>query len=167
MTPFILVPMVRQAYEYSCGAASLASCLYYWKVWDGREPQLYPMLETDEEGTSGSMIVSVAESYGLRAYSRSDMNMDDLRGYLSEGYTVILSIQAWGDYTSSTDMNDIWEDGHYVVLVGIVGDRVTMMDPGVAGEYRTMSIVELLACWHDYSDDGEHDYHAGIVIGKQ
>jgi predicted double-glycine peptidase len=161
---FIYVPLVRQAYEYSCGAASLASCLYYWKVWDGREPQLYPALETDDEGTSGVNIVKVAQSYGLMAFSRSEMNVDDLRGYLKEGCTVILSIQAWGDYTSATDMMKVWEDGHYVVLVGISGDQVTMMDPGVAGQYRKISILELNQCWHDYSDEGEYDYYGGIVI---
>jgi predicted double-glycine peptidase len=40
-----LVSLVRQAYEYSCGAAALASCR--------REPELYPLLNTDEDGTSG------------------------------------------------------------------------------------------------------------------
>ena len=62
----IYVPLVRQSYDYSCGAASLASCLYYWGVWSGREPELYPLLGTTCDGTKGESIIQVAQSFGLR-----------------------------------------------------------------------------------------------------
>jgi predicted double-glycine peptidase len=160
----IFVPIVRQAYEYSCGAASLASCLYYWGVWDGREPQLYSLLGTNEDGTSGNKIIEVAQGFKLWAQSRSEMSIDDLKKYISEGCTVILSIQSWGNYTEETDMNEIWEDGHYVVLVGFKGELVYMMDPSIPGMYRVMSIKELKECWHDYNDAGDYDNHSGIII---
>src|SRR5574338_447771 len=164
----VYVPLVRQAYEYSCGAASLASCLYYWGVWDGREPELYSVLGTTDEGTSGESIVQVAESFGLAAISESNLTMDDLRGWLKCGYTIILSIQSWGNnYTDDMDWDLVWEDGHYVVLVGIEGQDVWLMDPSVAGSYRRMTIVELMKCWHDYTDSGEHDYHGAIVINSE
>lgn len=163
-TPAVYVPIVRQAYDYSCGAASLASCLYYWGVWEGREPELYEPLGTDDEGTSGEGIIEVAEKYGLLAQTKSNLNTDDLRGYLKEGYTVILSVQSWGNYTEDTDWEKVWDDGHYVVLVGIEGQDVYLMDPSVAGSYRRMTIRELLNCWHDYSDEGEYDYYGAIIL---
>ncbi len=163
----VYVPLTRQAFDYSCGAASLASCLYYWGVWDGREPQLYDLIGTDSEGTSGEGIILGAEHYGLSAYAQSNMDTDILRGLLKDGYTVILSIQAWGDYTATTDMEEVWDDGHYVVLVDIVGDKVWLMDPSVPGTYRVMKIKELLACWHDYTDEGEYDWYGGIIIRGQ
>jgi len=161
---FVCVPLVRQAYDYSCGAASLASCLYYWGAWDGREPELYELLDTTCEGTSGQGLVQGAQHYGLQATVRSGLNTDDLRGYLAEGYTVILSVQMWGKYTEDTNMEEVWDDGHYVVLVGIEGQDVYVMDPAVAGSYHRMTIRELLDCWHDYSDDGEYDYYGAIVL---
>lgn len=160
----VYVPLVRQAYDYSCGAASLASCLYYWGVWDGREPELYDLLDTTCEGTSGIGIVQGARHYGLEVTSKSGLNTDDLRGYLARGYTVILSIQAWGTYTPDTNWDEVWDDGHYVVLVDIVGQDVILMDPAVAGTYHKMTIRQLLDCWHDYSDEGERDYYGAIII---
>ena len=162
--PAVYVPLVRQAYDFSCGAASLASCLYYWGVWDGREPELYERLGTDNEGTSGEAIISAAQHYQLDTTTKSDLSTDDLRKYLKEGYTLILSIQAWGNYDEQTDWETIWDDGHYVVLVSIEGQDIYLMDPAHAGGYRTMTIQELLKCWHDYSDEGEYDYHGAIII---
>jgi predicted double-glycine peptidase len=160
----VYVPLVRQAFDYSCGAASLASCLYYWGVWDGREPELYGLIGTDSEGTSGEGIILGATHYGLSAYTVSGLSTDDLRGYLANGDTVILSIQSWGNYTDTTNWDEVWEDGHYVVLVGISGQTIYVMDPSVAGSYRVMTIMELLRCWHDYTDEGEYDWHGAIVI---
>jgi predicted double-glycine peptidase len=161
----IYVPLVRQAYEYSCGAASLASCLYYWNVWDGREPQLYPLCGTTYYGTSGKGIVKVARQKGLKAKIERKMSTRRLRQLVRQGKTVILSIQSWGEYSSKTNMLDIWEDGHYVVLVDVKGRMVTLMDPAVAGSYRVMTIDELMACWHDYSDSGHRkEFYSGIVI---
>lgn len=163
------VPLVRQAYEYSCGAASLASCLYYWNVWDGREPELYPHTGTTHYGTSGRGITKVARRKGLKARTERGMTIKRLRTLLRQGKTVILSIQAWGVYDKDTNMEDIWEDGHYVVLVDIKGRLVTMMDPAVAGKYHMMTVDELLACWHDYSDTGDKkEHYSGIVLwGKK
>jgi len=163
----VYVPLVRQSYEYSCGAACLASVLYYWGVWDGREPELYPLCGTTWNGTPGKGIIEVCKSFDLDVSSRSSLDMEDLAGLIVEGYTVILSIQAWGNYTEDTDMRQVWDDGHYVVLVGVEGDEVILMDPSVAGSYRRMSVKELMACWHDYDDSGEMDWCAGIIIRGQ
>jgi len=165
----IYVPLVRQAYEYSCGAASLASCLYYWGKWDGREPELYSRCGTTNQGTSSSGLIKTARQFGLKVKYRRGLQIKDLRKLVKQGRTVILSIQAWGNYTSKTNMMDIWEDGHYVVLVGIRGDEVLLMDPGLAGSYRVMTVNRLLQCWHDWSDSGDSkEYNTGIILwGRQ
>ncbi len=159
------VPLVRQAYDYSCGAASLASCLYYWGVWTGREPELYPLLGTTCDGTLSAGIMKVAESFGLEVVYRSNLGLGDLRSYLDSGYTAILNIQAWGNYGPGTDFSEVWEDGHYVVLVNLINNDIIMMDPSVAGRYGIMCRDEFEARWHDWSDDGESkEYHTAILI---
>lgn len=159
------VPFVRQAYDYSCGAASLASCLYYWGVWGGREPELYGLLDTDCEGTSGRSIMEVASSFGLEVVYRNNLGIGDLAAFLARGYTAILNIQAWGNYNSETDFEQVWEDGHYVVLVNLINNDILMMDPSVAGQYASMSINEFERRWHDWSDDGEvKEYHTAILL---
>lgn len=160
-----LVPLVRQSYDYSCGAAALASCLYYWGVWNGREPELYFALGTNEAGTSGSAIIQVAKSFGLEVVYRNNLSIEDLRSYLDFGYTAILNIQAWGRYDDTTDFGEVWDDGHYVVLVNFINTDIVMMDPSVAGRYALMSVDEFEGRWHDWSDDGStKEYHTAILL---
>ena len=162
----IRVLPVRQAYEYSCGAGCLASCLYYWDVWHGGEPELYPLIGTTEEGTSGSGIIHGARHYGLVAYQKKDLTLYDLTMYLQDGYTVILSMQVYSLENQHLLMKDIWEDGHYVVLVGIQQGRVIFMDPLMPVKYRVMGVDEFIDCWHDYSDSGDQEFYGGIIIHK-
>ena len=158
-------PLVRQAYEYSCGAAALASCLYYWGVWGGREPELYTALGTTEEGTSGYGIMEVAIGYGLDVIYRNGLTLNELEEYWADGYTAILNIQAWGDYGPGVDFEEVWEDGHYVVLANLINGSVVMMDPSVAGQYARLSRIEFEARWHDWSDDGStKEYHTAILL---
>jgi len=160
-----LVPLVRQAYDYSCGAAALASCLYYWGVWGGREPELYPLIGTTTDGTPGYGIISGAISFGLQAIYKNNLTLNDLNKYLAEGYTAILNIQAWGDYGPGVDFEEVWEDGHYVVLVNLINDDVILMDPSIAGRYGRLSRSNLEARWHDWSDDGlTREYHTAILL---
>lgn len=167
----ILVPLVRQAYDYSCGAACLASCLYYWGVWDGRETELYPLLNTTHEGTKGNNILLVAKQYGLKQVGyKTDMTVEQLKILAMQGFTIILNIQAWGtSYSENQDWSQVWEDGHYVVLVAVQSDYVVLMDPAIPGQYGRMSINELRARWHDWSDDGTtQEYHTAILLkGEQ
>lgn len=164
-----LVPLVRQAYDYSCGPASLASCLYYWKVWDGREPELYTRLDTTEDGTSGYSIMSLAYQFGLEVKYGSGLSIGRLKEYLELGYTAILNIQAWGTYGPHTDFEEVWEDGHYVVLVNVINNDIIFMDPAIAGRYGMLSIAEFEKRWHDWSDDGDSkEYHTAIFLkGKE
>jgi predicted double-glycine peptidase len=154
--PAQAIPLLQQELEYSCGAASLASILIYWQVWSGQEDELYSLLNTDMDGTRGEKLIEVAQSFGLTAWSESELWIDDLRRYLLEGCTLILSIQAEGVG---------WEEGHYVVLAEVQADKVVVMDPAW-GEYRTISIVELMTIWHDYDDQGRHDYQGAIILKK-
>lgn len=158
-------PLVRQATDFSCGPAALASCLYYWGVWDGRESELYPLLNTDCEGTSGCDIIQVAKEMGLQVQYHNNLSIGDLRQILADGWTAILNVQAWGKYDASTDFSQVWEDGHYVVLANLTDSDVVMMDPSVAGQYAILSIPQFEARWHDWSDEGDYqEFHTAILL---
>ena len=43
-----------------------------------------------------------------------------------------------------------WEDGHYVVVVGLSRDRVYVMDPSVRTGYGYLTRDQFLQRWHDY-----------------
>jgi predicted double-glycine peptidase len=146
------VPLVRQAKSYSCGAAALLSVLYYWRAFDGREDDLYAGLDTTPaEGTTPEKIVEVARSFGLTAELRQRLSISDLRAGLALGETVIVELQAWhGDKAPGFRWKDAWEDGHYVVLVGIDAERAYFMDPVAVAGYAYLPLAELPERWHDY-----------------
>ncbi|MBI3299670.1 MAG: C39 family peptidase [Elusimicrobia bacterium] len=161
------VPLVRQATPYSCGAAAMSSVLRYWKVFDGGERSLYERLQTTEEdGTDPRSMVKVARELGLKAELAENLTVDDLRRHLAEGQTVILDVQAWADDDPTPgDYSDNWEDGHYVVLVGLDETKAYVMDPSIHGGYGWIPLDELPGRWHDYEDrDGTLWRYHGLGV---
>ncbi len=168
---FLEVPLVRQTTEYSCGAAALAAILHYWRVFSGSETELFiPLGTTQNDGTAPDSIVRVAKSFGLSAEEKTRMTLDDLELAHKSGSTVILNIQAWKDKGSSP-WSLTWENGHYVVLVGLDENFIYVMDPSVSAQYGYIPHKEFLERWHDYEEKNnvkEFNYELGIVIrGKK
>ena len=77
-----------------------------------------------------------ARSFGLAAEARTGLTLDDLASDAARGTVVIVALQAWPTH-SVADWRSNWEDGHYVVVVGLTDDRVYVMDPSV----RTVATV--------------------------
>ncbi|MBI5240820.1 MAG: C39 family peptidase [Elusimicrobia bacterium] len=150
------VPLMPQSTNYSCGAAAMMAILHYWKVSDGNESSLYPLLgTTPEEGTHPAKLVAGARHHGLRAELREGLGLPDLEAALKRRETVILDIQAWQENDPTPeDWTDNWEDGHYVVLVGMDQDYLYVMDPSTHLSYGYIPRAELPGRWHDYENEG-------------
>lgn len=164
---FLHMPLIRQAYDYTCGPACLASVLCHWNVWDGCESDLYPMLGTTDQGTRPQDLARVAaQEFDLSAFWVSDLSIADLKKHWEDGATLILGIQAWSDdaETDPVDYTDHWDDGHYVVFEGMDDADVWFMDPSIPGRYGVLSHDELLRRWHDH-DDVRHHHSAVVIMG--
>ena len=148
------VPLIAQSTSYSCGAAALMSTLLYWNTgYDSDESALFPLLgTTPERGTPPDAIARVADSFGLHASLSENLTEDDLRLALERGETVIMDLQAWRAEGSTTPWAANWEDGHYVVLVGLDRAYAYVMDPSAFGAYAYVPLSELPDRWHDYED---------------
>jgi len=145
---YLPLPIVRQSTSYSCGAASLLSILLYWQIEDIPESELFKSLNTTEEGTHPKNIVEYANSRGLKAHMKENTTIEELQLALSKGETVILDIQAWCD--TDIDWKNSWENGHYVVLIGLDKMNAFFMDPSIGSAYGYIPIDELMERWHDY-----------------
>ncbi len=167
------MPDTRQSTEYSCGAASLQAVLGYWGRDIGEE-DLREMLNTNEEsGTYPDDIIRVAVALGLDAEYAENMTLTDLEGYVGEGVPVIVDCQAW---RSVSQYNESWEDtwynGHWMVVIGVDGQNVTLEDPYLLGNRGTMSRQEFEQRWHNSRGLDESDtvkqIHMGIAVrGEQ
>jgi ABC-type bacteriocin/lantibiotic exporter with double-glycine peptidase domain len=161
------VPLISQARPWSCGAASLMAALVYFSVFDEAESVLDADLHVNpDEGTSVESIVSEARRFGLKAAARTELTLDDVGRELSRGAVVIAAIQAWPT-GKIADWRTDWEDGHYVVVVGLSSDRIYLMDPSVRTGYAYLDRNDFLTRWHDYDVDGSRRIvwnRLGIVI---
>jgi len=165
------VPDVRQSQSYSCGAASLQAVFNYWGI-DEREGTLIEELNTTEEaGTPPESLVRVARAHGLQAELRTNLTLVDLEQLNADRIPVIIACQAWrvpDEVNLSWD--DIWDDGHYMVVIGLDKDNVYFEDPSMLGTRGVIPRQEFLSRWHDYegtSPFGKNSaalYHAGIII---
>jgi predicted double-glycine peptidase len=169
------VPDVRQSTTYSCGAAALQALLCYWGI-DKREGDLMRALETsEEEGTSPEAIVRVAKEVGCKAYSKEDLGLKDIEESLRQRIPVICAIQAWADiHSAGFSWDKAWEDGHYVIVIGLDSQSVYVEDPSLLGTRGFIPRDEFLARWHDYRGEPPYDpsdqpyIHLGIfVIGQK
>lgn len=175
---FLPIPIVQQSTDYSCGAAALLAVLQYWNAYDGNESSLYPLLNTTpEDGTEPDKIASLAADLGLRASYKDGMTIDELHEALNKGRTVILDIQAWHEAETrkqgprlpgrEPNWRELWEDGHYVVLIALDDEFAYFMDPSAGPAYGFIPIPELLDRWHDYEDRNGRVwryYNLGITI---
>jgi len=165
------VPDVRQSQPYSCGAAALQAVLNYWGI-DAREGVLIQELgTTPEAGTPPDAIIRVARDYGLSAELKLNLTLADIEQSVAEKGPVIITCQAWADTDPEGFCWDTnWEDGHYMVVIGLDDKNVYFEDPAMLGTRGVISRQEFLSRWHDYlgtppfGANSTALYHAGIFI---
>lgn len=152
LAKFLPVPIVRQATDYSCGAASSLAVLLYWGLTDVGESTLYEELKTNsQDGTDPRDMVQALKKYDLTVRLAEHVTIAQLRQSLHLGETVILDIQAWRE-NKTIPWIDQWESGHYVVMVGMNNDYLFVMDPSVGVGYGMIPLDELNDRWHDYEN---------------
>ena len=163
------MPDTRQSTEYSCGAAAMQAVLGYWGRDIGEE-DVREMLNTNEvSGTYPDDIIRVAKALGLQAEYKENMSMANLENYVAEGIPVIVDCQAWRSVSQYNESwADTWYNGHWLVVIGIDENNVTLEDPYILGDRGFMSREEFLARWHnvrglDETDTGKQ-IHMGIAI---
>lgn len=163
------MPDTRQSTEYSCGAAAMQAVLGYWGRDIGEE-DIREMLNTNEEsGTYPDDIIRVALALGLQPEYKENMTMADLEDDVAAGIPVVVDCQAWRSVSQYNESwTDIWYNGHWMVVIGIDENNVTLEDPYILGDRGLMPREEFEARWHNVRGLDETDpvkqIHMGIAI---
>ena len=165
---FIHIPITRQATDYTCGAAALASVLHWLDPrLDFTEDKLAKLLKSNRShGTTIRNIEAFAKGQGLHVAWRDGWTIGDLEGSLAKGIPVIVLIQAYADFESARsnyDWKNDWSNGHYVVLNGLDEKNIYMMDPSSRGTYTYIPRKEFLDRWHDVDINVRH-FNFGMTI---
>jgi len=155
----IRVAKVRQQTDFSCGTAATLALLRYWRVApyaEVDEAKLYQELgTTPARGTEPHAIASFLNTTaGIDAeYRHDEVTMEDLERAVDRREPPIVDLQAWSDYEAP--WRDVWDAGHYVILVGYDDERLYFMDPSrmTPGAYAYLTRAELDERWHDLTGD--------------
>jgi predicted double-glycine peptidase len=146
------IPDVRQSTGFSCGAAALQAVLAYWGIEEREDRLIARLHSTPEQGTHPDDIVRVSREFGLKAELREGLGLEDLEAALRTGVTVIVDLQAWRD-KSERPWSEDWEDGHYMILLGIDAQNLYFEDPSLLGSRGIIPRPEFVERWHDYEGD--------------
>jgi len=155
------VPSVKQKTTFSCGSAATLALLRYWQ-WDEysrvEENDLRAALHTTEaSGTEPEPIAAFLDRRaGLTAtYRHEDVSVRDLELAVDAGFPPLVDLQAWRD--GDRPWREVWDAGHYVVMVGYDSERLFFMDPGTLtpGSYAFLVRDELDERWHDLAGSEE------------
>jgi predicted double-glycine peptidase len=128
------------------------------------------MRADEEEGTSIFEMIKVPIKQGLNAEHHFNMTMNDLELFVNRGTPVIVLIQAWrGEEDMDKEWADLWDDGHYVVVIGVDEKYVYFEEPSILGGIGYIPKAEFMDRWHDYDTDASAKYiHYGMTVyGKR
>lgn len=158
------VPLVRQATTYSCGPAALLGVLAYFGNTDWNENELMKLAGTTEEGTDLGLLTKAAGEAGLKAKWVENATLDDLKGSLARKQPVIVEAQAWSDEPPKVPFTEVWEDGHFLVVVGLDDQKIYFMDPSHLGSLGYMTLKDFKDRWHDISVGNKRRYHTALYF---
>jgi predicted double-glycine peptidase len=153
------LPGRRQKTEYTCGPAALASVLAGIGIKATEQELAKEMGTSPKEGSPPQAIVKVAKAHGVHAELRVGLSMKALEALVKSGRPVIVAIQAWSK--KPKDYSTAWNDGHYVVVVGMDDKKVMVRDPS-STPHGSMSREDFQERWHD--QDGDNVYVQGAVL---
>jgi predicted double-glycine peptidase len=149
MEQFRLLNQTRQSTEYSCGASALRSVLSYWgKQVD--EAELMKLLGTSEDvGTYPEDIVRGARALGFDAEAVDNLTLEAVEKFTATGSPMIALGQVWRSRRqSSASVADDWDDGHYIVVLGVDRDYVYFQDPYIRMSKAFVPRKTFEAHWH-------------------
>jgi predicted double-glycine peptidase len=149
MPRFRLLTRTRQVTEYSCGACALQAVLSFWGKEVDEEDLMKILHTTSEEGTYPENIVRGAQSLGFHAEARDHLTLDEVQKFTAEGQPMIALAQVWRSEKSSPGLvAEDWDNGHYIVVLGVDDKYVYFQDPYARMSKAFMPRKTFVEHWH-------------------
>lgn len=162
MKKILEFPLLRQAYNYDCGATAVQSVLDYYGV-DAKEQSVMEIANTKRSGTNISGLKKALRYFGLK-YEEGKMNIADLKKYINKKIPVIITLQAWTD-KKDVDWKNDWKDGHYVVAIGYGKNKIYFEDPSCE-RITFLNFKQLEERWHDIDTKNKKVRNWGMAVKR-
>jgi predicted double-glycine peptidase len=148
--------VVMQSWDYSCGAASLATLLNFQHGDPVTEREIALGLMAREEYVANPILVNLRQGFSL-----ADLKLYvDARGYHGRGLGR-LDLDALVERAPALVPIKVNGSSHFVVFRGQRGNRVLLADPLFGN--RTMTVEQFLAAWPEDGDFGR----IGFVVERK
>jgi ABC-type bacteriocin/lantibiotic exporter with double-glycine peptidase domain len=151
------VPPLQQQTSYTCGPVALrAVCAHYGLTVSEMTAAALVGCRT-HGGVQMPGVVVGARRLGLWAQGCHMQDLACLGAFLKHGIPVMVIVRSWHHPGA----------GHWVVVTGITGDEVILMDPNTPGNVRHVGVLEFEARWWHLERDragAEHLLRRPAVI---
>ncbi|MBI3272452.1 MAG: C39 family peptidase [Planctomycetes bacterium] len=167
--PLILagVPDVRQSTDYTCGCSALVAVLGYYGFPVDEKTVTREAKVDPEVGAELEDLAAVAGRRGLKASVKEHLTLDDLAKELSEGRPILVLNQSWRT-DPKLAWKDAWDDGHYLVVIGLDRETVYVEDPSLEGSRGTIPRGEFVTRWHGWTiNEKQTEGQALLVSGPR
>lgn len=119
-----------QEFDFDCGAACVGTLMYALGKKYGIEELRKKLGTSVEIGTDPQKIVGFLKEEGVDYLQGRNISFGDLQRLVNEGYTCLLTYQAWW----SEEEKDQLLCGHYSLVLEVDDEYVWLIDPGVNKE---------------------------------
>ena len=150
MTNFRLLSRARQSTEYTCGPSALQAVLRYWGR-DVAEDEIARLAGTTSEvGTFPEDLARSAKALGFKVEVKEGLTLDEVQKFTAAGHPMIALAQVWlsAKGMGSKSVEDEWDSGHYIVVLGVDKDYVYFQDPYVLMSKAFLPRKVFEAHWH-------------------
>lgn len=130
------LPIVNQSLPFTCGAACFASMhQYFCNSTDMTERRCAEELKTFELGmTPPENIVALAQGLGFHAELLLHQPIESVKRLFKKG--TVLFVTWWDE-----------DAGHYSLVEKISDNEITLMDPLIESNYRTLKLESFIPVW--------------------
>jgi predicted double-glycine peptidase len=117
---------------------------------DVDERELMKVLQTtSEEGTYPENIVRGAQALGFEAEGRDHLSLEEVEQFTAGGAPMIGLVQLWrGEKGTAKSVAEDWDNGHYIVVLGVDKDYVYFQDPYTRMSKAFMPRDTFVDHWH-------------------
>lgn len=158
-------PVAGQSTNYSCGAAAMQSALAYYGLAYSEEHLMKEMGTNAKDGTDHHRMAAYANKVGVKAEVRTNVPIAEVAQALSRDQLVVIECQAHEDRPGKDkDYTNVWDSGHYMVVIGLDDKTIYFMDPSLGGYRGYLPIPEFMVRWHDLGGKNEKLYQTAIFL---
>ncbi len=162
------VTPVKQATNYTCGASAMQSVLAYYGHGFTEEFLAKELGSDAESGTDHVKMAAYANRLGIKAEVKTNLKIEDLKPYLDRDQPVIVEAQAYGMKDGvevpNMDYTNVWDQGHYMVAIGLDQNNIYFMDPSASGSRGFLPLKDFVPRWHDLDWKNQQLTHTAIFF---